>query len=267
MANDVELVSDHTRHVHLPRAPLASVIGQIRWPELTQLSDGDQTVQRSFASAIAKEYPFRSELPSMNFVFGPDGVKPQTGPSAHQYRAADDSWRVNLTAVSLTLEARRYTDIDDFAARFQVLFEALSTTIAIPAVDRVGFRYFNRVGDAQFLSSLPTYLAPAVLGGQRLLQEQAADLQYTLTDSQYVLGQRVVRCRWGSLPAGASIDPSIEAVAMPTWVLDIDTSSNATEALAPREAAQRLIDLAAVGYDVFQSATTVDFLRYFGGEV
>ena len=72
--------------------------------------------------------------------------------------------------------------------------------------------------------------------------------------------------RWGILPPNVVIEPTLmDGHPEQTWVLDIDTFSNATHPYQHRLLTDLFTALAHRSYAVFRYVVTDEFLRFFGG--
>lgn len=133
-------------------------------------------------------------------------------------------------------------------------------------MERVGVRYLNRVTDSRIVASLSDYVRPEVLGYGALGAgtSGAAQLAMSANQARYIADDVALQVRSGVVPPGETIDPAVLPTREPSWILDLDASS---EKLVPFDVdgalatAERLSDFA---YDFFKFVSTEGFLKEFG---
>jgi uncharacterized protein (TIGR04255 family) len=200
-------------------------------------------------------------------VVTPAGVSQQAAGTIFQLRSADEVWRISLSETFVTLETSSYTSREDFCGRLVTILAALEKVAEIPFVTRVGFRYINRVDNPDDFSRLSELVERAVLGGAAVPLGDRARMVHTLSEAVYEVGDVSLLVRWGQLPPGATIDPSVEASANPSWILDLDAFRESRLEFEPSPLGDHARTLSAVAYRFFRWATTGEFLRRFGGVV
>lgn len=258
--------ADPVEEVPLLRAPLARVLSQVRWPQVTRLQSDLEAVAKQFGLALADEYPLITRQQEMQVVLTPEGVSQHPAGLIFLFGSADEAWRVSLSETFVTLETSSYTSKDDFCDRLEVVLDALSSVIEIPFVTRIGFRYVNRVDDPLDLAQLTDLVDGAVLGGAAVPLGDDAQMVHTLSEAVYDVGEAKLLARWAQLPAGSTIDPAIPPLNRRSWVLDLDASRETRFEFQPRVLGQEARRLSSVGYRFFRWATTDLFLKRFGGE-
>ena len=76
-----------------------------------------------------------------------------------------------------------------------------------------------------------------------------------------------IQGRWGKLPPNTTHDPnSLDPVAEPSWVLDLDMFTSEPQPFASAELLQTATDFAECLYWLFRQMVTNEFLRFYGGE-
>jgi hypothetical protein len=72
--------------------------------------------------------------------------------------------------------------------------------------------------------------------------------------------------RWGVLPPSAGVDPAIDPVDAPTWVMDIDVFDERREPFDAAALAQRALEHSRRQYRFFRWAVEPAFLLRFGAD-
>lgn len=253
--------------IHLPRAPLARTLTQIRFPNQSALMVND-AVANEVAHALSVDYPVLNVEQSYDLLLTPDGVERQErNLKVWRVSTQDEVWRVGFSANFLSLETSSYTNREDFSERLSQVWRQFTNVLGHPSVQRVGFRYVNRVHELEFLNTLSTKVRREVLGAA-FVGGAKTPLARSLAENLYVLGpQDQLLARWGVLPPGDTIDPlAVPPMQTVSWLLDID----AFRMVSPRSAVdvpEVLGEIRQSAYRFFRWAVTDEFLTYFGGEV
>lgn len=210
----------------LSHAPLARVLCQVRWPSLSKFDI--KSVSRDFGNLIGDDYPFTSQKQESLIMINPAGAVQQTatGSAVFRYENLNRAVAVSLGETFLSLETSAYNGHDDFIKRFADLSVALQKVAKIPSIERVGYRYTNRLDDPHDLERLSNYFAPSILGG--LAQGDRSDVLQTVTETLFSqpatqMDTRFLIVRSALLAPGASIDPTLTPVNQKSWVVDLDS--------------------------------------------
>ncbi|ACZ32051.1 hypothetical protein Xcel_3046 [Xylanimonas cellulosilytica DSM 15894] len=255
---------DTEKKIRLKNAPLALVLCQIRWPEFQHLRGDLGETAQAFGSVL-DEYPVISNLHEVAYTITPEGVTQQPGEKIFQWHSIDGVWHISLSRRFVTLYCTTYTSFPDFLERLESVLEAVETQVKVPLVERVGVRYVNQVTDSRLVENLGEYVRPEVLGYSGLAGvSDYVRLASSANQARYVVDDAALQVRSGIVPAGETVDPAVSPAQVPSWVLDLDASS---ERVAPFDAssvlstAGRLSDFA---YDFFKQVSTEGFLKEFG---
>lgn len=252
--------------IHLSRAPLVRVLAQVRWDELTQFQDFESKAN-ALAELIEDEFPIRTQQNEVQFQVGPQGVLPlPSTTSIHQLNSKDDSLRVYFAPTFLTLETAKYSSRDEFCGKFEQLLRHVSSIATIPRAVRVGFRYVNRIENTTGFDELELLVRPELLGGRNIEGLGNAVVRHTLSETLFGTARGNLLTKWGILPVGGSIDPTIEPVNSPSWVLDLDAFSDTKVDFAPGALTRQIRELSSLGYGFFRWAVTPAFIERFEGE-
>lgn len=249
--------------VQLDNAPLAKVVCQVRWPDLTQFKQQFDTIAESIGASIAGEYPFFNKRQEQNFVLGPAGVSAAPGMTVYQWASADTRWHVHLGDTFAAIETSRYTNKEDLVERLDKVLSAIVENVSIPIYSRIGYRYINRVDAAEDIESL---IRAEVRGGAAVPVRPGAELIRTVTETLYRVDEDQLLARWAKLPRGVLIDQAIPPLESDSWILDLD-AFNETEGGAPFDPsaiAQTATRLGNRGYTFFRWSVTGEFLAKFG---
>lgn len=251
----------------LSRAPLVRTLAQIRFPSLSVLAGRDAALR--IAEELSDDYPIFHEGQEVAVQITPDGVTQMPGGGRlWQLKTADESWQVSFGQSFLSLHTSSYIDRDDFCRRLQVAWGKFSIGVKPPSIQRIGFRYINRVEDAAFLRNLGRMVRPEVVGCSAV-PLNGGQLVSSFSENLYeVNANRALQARWGILPPNAVLDPTLPAVDRSSWILDLDSFHNYTPSDGTNvDVVEVVADLGRAGYRFFRWAVTAEFLQQFGGEI
>ena len=255
---------DPVEEVPLSGAPLVRVMAQVRFPGLTALADGDAF--DAFAKAVAGDYPILRNAHEVQVLISPGGVTPQpTTGLVRRLLSPDENWQVSVSETFLALDTGAYPSRDAFCSKLESILGIFNETVAPPAIERVGIRYVNRLSEQAHLDRLGTLVRREVLGGEAVVRPDGVDLVHSLSESLYSVGERSLHVRWGTLPAGAVLDPTIPGVPTRSWVLDLDSFVVARFEPEAKQLGNEARRLAEQAYRYFLWVVTADFLKTFGG--
>ncbi|MDR1448722.1 MAG: TIGR04255 family protein [Propionibacteriaceae bacterium] len=262
--------------IHLANPPLASVLTQARFPQLTAAQTPSWAER--LAMALAPNYPEMNDGNEMSVTIAPDGQVQQTqAGNVKQFHTKDRAWHLSVAPNFITLQSTAYPGRVEFMERFEAVLRVFIGIAQPTRVERLGFRYTNRVVPVP-VETLAGWIRPEFLGpingapavaGPRLvhaLSQAIFSFDNPGTSNQVQDGMQV---QWGILPAGAVLDPAITPTPAgePAWILDLD---------AFRHFPNTVFDLAAVlnntqemasrAYDYFRWIVTDAFLDHYGAE-
>jgi uncharacterized protein (TIGR04255 family) len=243
------------------------VLGQVKFPRIAKLSE--ESYIANFQEAIRQDYPhFESEViqgVELNLV-GPALQHRVTTATVWRFFDKNRIVRVTLGADAITLETAKYVSRDDFLQRMKGILEALAISIRPSHVQRVGFRYVDRIEGELNLSALKDLVHQELLNVLQPDLMKHIDISMTELTSTTKEGKLIAR--YGLSPAGFSHDPDMAPpVGGPSWVLDVDSFSTACEGsnFDADMLCGELDKVAARAYAFFRWSVTSEFLRRFGG--
>lgn len=257
---------DDVEEIHLENAPLVRVLAQVRWQSLARMQYGFSDVARDFGLALAEEYPYSEQQPEMQILLTNTGVQQQSTGTVFQFISESGSWKVSLGSTFVTLETSQYTSRTDFLSKLKFVLLTLQRFAKIPRIQRLGFRYVNRIDDITDYSMLNDLLNPAVKGGAEIAEDQNVRIEHSLSETVYVTPTTSLLARWARLPANATIDPSIPGVPTPSWILDLDSYSEKILIFETGGLIKAIDELSKFGYRFFRWAVTEEFITKFGGQ-
>jgi len=176
------------------RAPLVSVLTQIRFPPVLSLMSAAGVA--GFQTAIRDSYP--TMLPAQRtatIAMGEQTVGVEQKAPTWRMQSQDGNWTVGVAADFISLETPSYSSIDEFLARCAEVLRAIHRTIRPAASVRVGLRKVNLLrydGEQENLSSI---VRPEVLGSLAVrdfpapLTNYFSQFEFTEDDNKLV-----VRC-------------------------------------------------------------------------
>lgn len=250
--------------IRLKNAPLARVLCQVRWPELTRLVQQFEPIAQAIGGDLANDYPLFAVKRESNFVIGPNGVSASPGVAVYQWTTADGRFHVHFSHTFLTVETRRYTSKEDLIGRLEKVLEVIVRHAAIPICVRLGYRYTNRVaGDVD----IRPLIRAEVRGGEAVTPSRpGVEVVQSISETLFKVDGDRLLARWAQLPGGATIDPTLDPLSTGSWMLDLDAYNEETNQFIAADIARAAIRLAGRGYTFFRWSVTREFLEAFGGE-
>lgn len=264
--SDDPLFGEVPERVLLASAPLIRVLGQVKFPKIVKISD--ETYIGDFQEAIRHLYPhLQKDLVQgveLN-VAGPTLQHTTTTTVIWRFFDLEQVIRVSLSSDAITLETARYVSRDDFLQRMKVVLEALQATIKPSIVQRVGFRYVDRLQGPECLGDLSALIQQELLNVVQPNLMKYIDISMTEVSGDTREGKLIAR--YGLAPPNYSHDPSMAPpVPEKSWVLDVDSFSTrcAGQAFEAKMLCDELDKVAARAYAFFRWSVTDRFLERFG---
>ena len=248
--------------IRLTRAPLARVIGQVRFPPNLALDRPEEV--SGFQKAIRRTYPVLSRMEMPEVSIGATGELKVTPATVWKFSDTQGQWDVAVSTTFVALETRSYVDRSDFMARLTTVLEAADAEFSPQVATRLGLRYVNRItGPA--LDRLSDLVRPEMQGMTSL--PLGGMVKLTMTESQLELPDASGRLalRHGLMPAQATYDPvSLEPLPTPSWILDIDVSREDPMTFDPTALSGLSLQFADWSYRLFRWVVTDQFLQEYG---
>ena len=258
------LTSPVPAEVPLANSPLVHVLAQVRFPGIMMIAS-DPAFVAPFQESIRSAYPHLQQEQTQEVRLEEGGLVPGEPRPAWRFVDADKRWRVSLAQDFLSLETTQYSSRTDFFDRLRALVQALDDHLHPGSVERLGIRYVNRVRGAA-VDRIHEIVKPEVAGISG--KPVAARVTHALTECAFEPEEKntMLLARWGTLPPGATVDPSVMApIDERSWILDLDMFSTAAlpfdTNVVMGEAERYFRRL----YAVFRWAVNDDFLRQHGG--
>ncbi|GLQ28070.1 TIGR04255 family protein [Sulfitobacter pacificus] len=262
------LFGDIPERTLLGNAPLVRVLGQVRFPKIVKIAE--ESYIADFQEAIRKQYPhFQSEVVQ--------GVELNLAGQELQHRVMSTViWRffdptrvlrISLSQDAITLETAKYVSRDDFLERLGFVLTSLQETIGPSLVQRVGFRYVDRLQGEKILGSLDQLIQPELLN---VLQPKlTSNIDISMTEITATTKEGKLIARYGLAPMNYSHDPDMAPpVGERSWVLDVDSYSTdcAGQDFSAKMLCGELDKVAARAYSFFRWSITDQFLEQFGAK-
>lgn len=264
---DDPLFGEVPDRILLTNAPLVRVLGQVKFSKIVKISE--ESYIANFQEAIRQDYPhFESDLVQgveLNLV-GPALQHRVTNAVVWRFFDSDRILRVSLGTDAITLETAKYISRDDFLGRMRTILEALANTIRPSHIQRVGFRYVDRIESEAELATLNELVHSELLNVLQPTLMKHVDISMTEVTSSTKEGKLIAR--YGLSPANFSHDPDMAPpVAGRSWFLDIDSICTSCEGRSfdPAMLCGELDKVAARAYAFFRWSVTDEFLKRFGG--
>jgi uncharacterized protein (TIGR04255 family) len=257
-------VGERVEEIQLSSAPLILVICQMRWPQVTAMAGDIGDIATKLGKAIAHNYPLSSQHKEVQFQLSPQGVTQTQGDDIYEWTSADGDWSILVSQRYLALQTKKYTNRRDFFNRMEEGLSNLLSIVAIPVVERIGFRYTNRISNPEDLERLSDLVKAPVLGSSQF--GDGVEMIHTLTEAVYKIDESQLRVRSAQLPRGGTIDPAIQPVDAKSWLLDLDASSEARIPLEGSQTIAKAQELSSLAYAYFRWAVKPEFINHFGGD-
>ncbi|MET9041727.1 TIGR04255 family protein [Streptomyces sp. NPDC004362] len=258
--------------VPLPDAPLARVIGQLRFGTLSVLASGDDAAQ-AFVKELSESYPFIEQGLEQTLLFTPgQPIQQAEVGKVWRLRSADRQSVVALTNGALTLETEAYTGRTNFCGELVRLAGILQSVTRVPSYNRIAVRYTNRLAGAATLTQLTKLVQPEFLGLVGAPMGSGTQLSYALSQSLLSFeGAAKLLVQFGLLPEDGTFDPTLPPIGEQNYVLDLDSYEEFPD---PRQAlrgeadavSKAAIACAERAHTLFRWAVTEEFLTHFGGK-
>ena len=255
--------------IHLPFAPLIAVVAQVRFPPIVSISREDFI--GTFQERIRTDYPVLRTDQEVNIVVTPEGITSGGEPTT-VWRFLDHptepKWKVSLAPSFLALDTSQYGTRSDFINRFRTVLVAMLETLNPASSDRIGVRYINRIPLNHLDETLTELVRPEVLGVINAEFGEGADLLYSISDTQYQIGNAILRGRWGHVPPGAQMDPFHgQAIDHPAWLLDLDMYDATANPFDTSNLVSIVEEFSEHIYRFFRWTVSPALLRHYGGKV
>lgn len=256
---DSEAALAETREL-LSNAPLARVLVQVRWPELTNFRLDD--VVTAMGRALSDEYPLKRRDAELQIVFTPAGPQQEANGFVHRFTSAMEDWSVSVGQAFLAIETSNYKGHDDLVSRLRTALSALAESSQIPVINRIGYRYTNRITGAEDLSKLSERFAPSVLGGFGDAPT-GSELVHSITESVYRLDSTHLLVRSAQVGPNESIDPTLQPVPEKSWILDLDAYDEGRRKFDVDDISSLATHLSSIASTQFNTVTTDKFLERY----
>lgn len=258
--------AEELEEVPLGSGPLVRVICQVSYPKIVDLTvpEGIGRV----AAALRQEYPVLREERALALAITPEGIKQTEVEGQLIWRLQDTTevgWQVSLTPNFVSVETRLYSSRDDFLDRLRRVLQAVATTLAPAAADRIGVRYFNRI-EGPFdkgYDAITTPFGPPLHAGLNIPLSPPTELRHSIVDTLFKSEGAELRARWGLVPAGTIVDPGVPPSGERTWILDIDAYTTSAGAFSADEVTERARRQAESAHRFFRWCLTDEGLNLF----
>jgi uncharacterized protein (TIGR04255 family) len=250
--------------VHLARAPIVRVIGQIRFPPILSIRKSDTIIP--FQERIRGEYPLLEEAKVHYVHLGLDGAHGSFEKEEVVWRFSDRTraWRVSLTSSFVALETSNYVSRRDFLERLEKVLAAMEEVFKPQDALRLGLRYVDRMV-REVVAAPEQYLNPAIVGSWN--EPIRTSAQHFLTEALLQAKEGLIQARWGFLPGDATIEPgTLEPIPEKSWLMDLDMFTPEPRPFVTSELLGTTRLFAERLYTVFRWMVTDNFLHLYGGK-
>ena len=248
--------------IPLFKPPLALVVAQIRFPPIASIAN--ESFIGRFQEAIRERYPILRREQETALMVTPEGILPAGAPGTLWYfSSTDGAWRISLASSFVALQATEYTSRSDFFERLDQAVLAVEDCFKPAVVDRLGVRYVDRFEDtvpqrvAKLVRSELYGIIDSDLGVKRV------QLRHSITDTIYSMGGPLLHARWGWLPKGMMVDPTMAPAKTDSWLLDLDMYVEETKPFDSAKLGAQARQFAEQIYRFFRWAVTDTMLEQY----
>jgi len=209
----------------LERSPIVLAVAQITFPAILSIQTDDKLTAQ-FQEKIRGPYPFLSVGHQVEFSLSLGGIQQQQLPNrSFQFTDSEQRWTVTLSANSIALETRHYTDANEFMERLLTVVAAAKESFELSVQERVGLRYINEIRHPE--ADTPVAWRPLIRS--ELLGPLADDhIAYHIVSASQELGIEIpegrLTLRHGYIPQGSTVGTKHETKPPdgPFYLLDLD---------------------------------------------
>ncbi len=266
--SDDPLFGEVPASVPLVDAPLVRVLAQVRFSKVSKISN--ESYIADFQEALRTQYPHvqADTVQSVELRVSDKEIQHQAIESTvWRFFDPERVIRISLATDFIALETARYVSREDFLERMRFILAALTSSISPPLIERVGFRYVDRLVGQDFLGELSAYIRSDLLN---VLQPNLAEhIEISMSEVVGKTAEGKLIARYGLAPKGFSHDPEMAPpVDEESWVLDVDSFSTgcASTLLEPEFLCEELDKVAARAYAFFRWSITEEFMNRFKGK-
>lgn len=181
---------DHEQFTH---PPLKVMLGQVRFPAILRVASLVGLAE--FQEELRGEYPTFAQEQQLNIAIGPEGVSSGAETKNFRFSTADGAWSTVLNPSFLTLEAAvatKYSNYDEFRVRFGRIWDVALRCLQPASATQQGLRYVDHLDWPDVAASEWGRFINSKLLGVLDAEELGVQIQHTLTDTRFDLGQGVV---------------------------------------------------------------------------
>ncbi len=229
---------------------LRLVLGQVRFPLLFRF--GEKSFLAPFQKAIEAAFPRVSQEQALSLKFSSKGLE-QAGETLWRFSDREGGWSCVLGEGALTLECRRFTNIDDFEARFTKLLDAAQKHLGVEERTRLGLRFINefRVTEATTLKTWAQYLNPKFVGFAGAPELLDGSVEHAFQELRLRKSDGLLVIRHGLL-TGTTVEPKpidLPVERGPFYLLDLDYYDETERTL---DVAATMEQLSAFNEEIYQ---------------
>ncbi|MEO1741294.1 MAG: TIGR04255 family protein [Cyanobacteria bacterium J06629_9] len=260
------LIAQSPEEVPLERAPLASVVAQVRFPSILAIGE-DKKFIAAFQESIRSSYPILEPEQSRTVLIDAKGTPSISDQMIWRFVDSKGLWRVSLGTDFLSLETNEYLGRSVFLERLESILKDLEEHVKPSMNSRFGLRYINRI-NCENIEHISQFVRPEVAG--IITSEFEKNVHQSISESIFLLpeNQGRILTRWGLVSANTTIDPIlVEPVDSRSWILDLDVSTSIRKEFDVEGLMSDAKRFSERIYTFFRWAVTEDFLKHFGGEI
>ncbi len=247
--------------VHLKNAPLAQVICQVRFAPVLALGQPSGIV--GFQESVRADYPLLEQDGQQHIAVSQNGTLSVRDEVIWRFCDLAREWRVSLATDFVALETKTYKTRRDFRNRLSTILLAIEKNVALREASRIGVRYVNQLA-GESADNAATLFAPGALGVYR--RSYGPFTEHLVTEIGLRCEEGRVRARTAYIPAGTTMDQSVDPIDEDSWVLDLDVFTDEAVSFSANAISNIAGSLAERAYAVFREMVSDEFLSRFRGD-
>jgi uncharacterized protein (TIGR04255 family) len=254
--------------VPLERSPLVLSVAQIQFPAIMAIAT-DDTFIAQFQERVRNFYPFLKVGHQAGFSLSGGGIQPQQlSTRFFQFTDSERLWTVTLATNAVSLEARRYTDIEEFVDRLSKILAAVKDIYSVSIRERAGLRYINeiRYPDADTPSDWRPLIRNQLLGP---LSDESISRNAVAMSQELVLDipDGNLAIRHGFFPQGNAVAPipGTDQPAGPFYLFDLDAYDESSKDMDEGTLEELFRSYNSVQYSLFRWGLEQRLFSYLKG--
>jgi uncharacterized protein (TIGR04255 family) len=255
--------------VDLEYSPIALAIVQLRFPDILSIQTDEKLIAK-YQEQVRRDYPYYYAGQQVELLLSPQGVVQQPAAANNwQFKDIEQNWTITLTVNSISLEAKNYTSVSEFAGRMEDVLLAAQEVFGIAVRNRVGLRYVNEIRHPKVEkpSDWRQLMNPTLLG---LLSDNAisSNVESTLQELRLSIPNGSLIVRHGAAQ-GTTVAPDPQAPTPPNgefYLFDLDAYDEGGVELNVDKLVELIKGYNRIIYSLFRWGIKDELFEYLKGD-